>query len=349
MRVSHKGKRPQCALSLPVSAGPAAAPVLPPALNAVRTHRIPADHAGQRLDNFLLTLCKGMPKSHVYKLIRSGQVRVNSKRVQADCRLAQGDVLRLPPMRLATRVERFVPAASFPVVFEDDALLVVDKPAGLAVHGGSGVAFGVIEQLRSSRPGQMLELVHRLDRETSGLLMIAKQRRALTALHQIMREGRARKCYQALVVGDWVNDRQHLRQPLLKWLTVSNERRVCVAGPNDAAGKPAHTIVSRLHRLGAYTLVQAELRTGRTHQIRVHLAHQGFPIAGDDKYGRDDVRTELAALGFERMFLHAHRLELTHPLSGEALVFEAPLPEGCQVLLEKLLQKRGIVGHENHL
>jgi len=323
MRVSDKGKRPQKT-------------TFPPASGEVRTLDITADHGGQRLDNFLLTLCKGLPKSHLYKLIRSGQIRINKGRVQADYRLVAGDVLRLPPMRLPARPQRFVPAVNFPVVFEDDALLVVDKPAGVAVHGGSGVSFGVIEQLRAARPGAMLELVHRLDRETSGVLLVAKQRKALTLLHQMMREGRVRKFYQALVVGDWVNDRQHLRQPLLKWLTPSNERRVRVVGLDDPAGKPAHTIVSRLQRLGAYTLVQAELRTGRTHQIRVHLAHQGFPIAGDDKYGRDAVRTELAALGLNRMFLHACRLVLHHPLTGAALALESPLPDNCQKLLKTL-------------
>jgi len=334
MRVSDKGKRLR-----KTTFSPAASSAASPASLDVRLCEISADYAGQRLDNYLLTLCKGLPKSHLYKLIRSGQVRVNKGRVQAEYRLAAGDVLRLPPMRLPQRVERFVPAASFDVIFEDEALLVVDKPAGVAVHGGSGVAFGVIEQLRTARPGAVLELVHRLDRETSGLLMIAKQRRALTALHQMMREGHVRKFYQALVAGDWVNERQHLRQPLLKWLTASGERRVRVAGPDDAAGKPAHTIITLMRRFGAYTLVQAQLRTGRTHQIRVHLADCGFPIAGDDKYGRDDIRAALAVQGFKRMFLHASRLELAHPLIGTALMLEAPLPVECQTLLDSLARQ----------
>ncbi len=195
----------------------------------VRFVQIDVEQAGQRIDNFLLRLCKGVPKSHLYKALRSGEVRVNKGRIGADYRLAQGDTVRVPPLRLPQEGERrAVPPAVFPVVFEDEALLVVDKPAGVAVHGGSGVAFGVIEQLRAAHPDATLELAHRLDRETSGLLMIAKQRRALLALHQMMREGRGRKHYQALVVGDWVNDKQHLRQPLLKWLTASGERRVKV-------------------------------------------------------------------------------------------------------------------------
>jgi 23S rRNA pseudouridine955/2504/2580 synthase len=285
------------------------------------------------LDNFLVGVCKGVPKSHVYKAIRSGQVRVNKGRAQADYRLEAGDVLRVPPMRLAQPGQaRAAPPAQFPIVYEDEAMLVVDKPAGVAVHGGSGVSFGVIEQLRAARPGALLELAHRLDRETSGLLIVAKQRKALVALHQMMRESAGRKVYQALVVGDWVNDRQHLRQPLLKWLTPSGERRVRV----DAQGKPAHTIVTLLRRYGGYSLVQAELRTGRTHQIRVHLAFNGFPIAGDEKYGSDEVRARFATLGFKRMFLHAGRLELPHPLTGEPLLLEAPLPPACEALLQQL-------------
>lgn len=299
----------------------------------VRLVTISAENAGQRVDNFLLRECKGVPKSHIYKAIRNGEVRVNKGRVGADTRLGAGDVLRVPPMRMAAQPQRFVPAAQFPVVYEDDALLVIDKPAGVAVHGGSGVSFGVIEQLRAAMPAEpFLELAHRLDRETSGLLMIARQRKALMALHEMMRNGQGRKHYLALVVGDWVNDRQHLRQPLLKWLTASGERRVKV----DPLGKPAHTIVTVKKRFGRYSLVGAELRTGRTHQIRVHLAASGFPIVGDDKYGPDAVRDHFRAAGFDRMFLHAHRLEIPHPLTGELLSLESPLPPACVTLLNAL-------------
>src|SRR5690606_8995462 len=255
---------------------------------AVRMVEVGAEHEGQRIDNFLMRLCKGVPKSHIYKAIRAGQVRVNKGRIQADYRVAAGDLIRVPPLRLPAPGEaRPVPGAEFPVVYEDDALLVVDKPAGVAVHGGSGVSFGVIEQLRAARPdAPFLELAHRLDRETSGLLLIAKKRKALLGLHDMMREGGGRKHYQALVVGDWVNDKQHMRQPLLKWLTASGERRVKV----DAQGKAAHTIITLQKRYGRYSLLGAELRTGRTHQIRVHLASSGYPIVGDDKYGADEVR-----------------------------------------------------------
>jgi 23S rRNA pseudouridine955/2504/2580 synthase len=296
--------------------------------------RIEPGQAGQRLDNFLLRECKGVPKSHIYKAIRNGEVRVNKGRVSAEYRLCAGDALRIPPMRLPDPAARpYVPPAVFPVIYEDAALLVIDKPAGVAVHGGSGVSFGVIEQLRASRPTErFLELAHRLDRETSGLLMIARSRKALLALHDMMRDGGGRKHYQALVVGDWVNDRQNIRLPLLKYLTPQGERRVRVNGE----GKSAHTIVTLLRRYGAYSLVGAELRTGRTHQIRVHLAASGYPIVGDDKYGSNAVRAAFTQRGFGRMFLHAHHLVLPHPLTGEMLDLEAPLPAACRAVLDEL-------------
>jgi 23S rRNA pseudouridine955/2504/2580 synthase len=301
---------------------------------AVRFFQIDTEQVGQRLDNFLVRLCKGVPKSHLYKAIRSGEVRVNKGRISADYRLVLGDTVRVPPLRLPAPGEpKTVPAAVFPIVFEDEGLLVIDKPAGLAVHGGSGVSFGVIEQLRAAHPdAPLLELAHRLDRETSGLLLIAKNRKSLLGLHEMMRQGLGRKHYQALVVGDWVNDKQHLRQPLLKWLTDSGERRVKV----DPAGKEAHTIITLQKRYGRYSLLGAELRTGRTHQIRVHLAASGYPIVGDEKYGPDAVRAKFTGLGFNRMFLHACRLEIPHPLTGEPLVLQAGLPPACVQILDYL-------------
>src|SRR5690606_30471268 len=201
------------------------------------------------------------------------------------------------------------------------------KPSGVAAHGGSGVAFGVIEQLRAARPdARFLELAHRLDRDTSGLLMVGKRRNALLALHEALREGRTTKKYLALVEGDWVNQRQHMRLPLAKWTPRSGERRVKVADD----GQSAHTVVYARERLGAFSLVEAELRTGRTHQIRVHLAASGFPIVGDDKYGSDAVRDRFARLGLKRMFLHAARLDIAHPLTSEALSFQADLPPACR-------------------
>lgn len=301
---------------------------------AVRWVEVGPEHEGQRLDNFLLRLCKGVPKSHIYKAIRGGEVRINKGRTSADYRIAVGDVVRVPPLRLPAPGEKPpTPPAEFPIVFEDDAMLVIDKPAGIAVHGGSGVSFGVIERLRAARPeAKFLELVHRLDRDTSGLLMIAKKRAALLVLHDMLREGRSDKHYFALVAGDWQNDRQHIKLPLFKWTTKSGEKRVRV----EEGGQSAHTIVTLKHRYGRYSLVDCELRTGRTHQIRVHLAASGFPIVGDDKYGDDLARTELGRRGFHRMFLHAHSLTLAHPISGETLQLNAPMPPVCAALLEEL-------------
>lgn len=310
----------------------------PPQSAVVRLVEVGSEHDGQRLDNFLLRLCKGVPKSHLYKAIRGGEVRVNRGRAGADYRLCAGDVVRIPPLRLPQVEARYVPAGDFPVVYEDDALLVIDKPEGVAAHGGSGVAFGVIEQLRAARPqAKFLELAHRLDRDTSGLLMLGKKRNALLGLHRAMREGTAIKKYYALVAGDWVNQRQHIKLPLLKWTTRSGERRVKVAD----GGLAAHTIVSLVERYGRYSLVEAELRTGRTHQIRVHLAASGFPIIGDDKYGDDAQRDYFAReYGFRRMFLHAHHLRIAHPLTEAILALEAPLPEACDRLLRTLARAR---------
>ncbi len=292
--------------------------------------------AGQRIDNFLLRHLKGVPKSHIYRILRSGEVRVNSGRVDATCRLELGDKVRVPPIRLAPRTEaggKTVGQFSGTALFEDDALLVVDKPAGTAVHGGSGVSHGVIEQLRHARPDlRFLELVHRLDRETSGVLLLAKKRSALTRLHAMMRDGQVEKHYFVLVKGRWPNPRQHVKLPLYKYLTESGERRVMVS----EEGQASHTIFSLEKAWADFSLLDAELKTGRTHQIRVHLAHLGYPIAGDDKYGDFPLNKQLAKQGLKRMFLHAHRIAFAHPLTGEALVFEAPLPAELGTFLKAL-------------
>lgn len=304
----------------------------------VRFIDVTNDQAGQRLDNFLIRVCKGVPKSHVYKSIRSGEVRVNKGRSNAMYRLQEGDSVRIPPMRLPdSNSATPVPPATFPVVYEDDVMLVIDKPAGVAVHGGSGVSFGVIEQLRASgAETRFLELVHRLDRETSGVLMLAKKRSALISLQQVLRESRGHRYYDALVIGDWVNDRQHLKQPLLRWLTKQGERRVRV----DKSGKAAHTIITLKKRLGAVSWVRAELKTGRTHQIRVHLAHAGHPILCDDKYGSDSVLDEYHSKGYKRMFLHASELNVPHPTTGKNMVFKAPLPSRFNKLIQELEQDK---------
>ncbi|MBK6403166.1 MAG: RluA family pseudouridine synthase [Rhodocyclaceae bacterium] len=280
--------------------------------------------AGQRIDNFLLKVAKGVPKSHIYRILRSGEVRVNKGRISAEYRLRQGDTIRVPPIRVSQATAKpAAPAREFAMVFEDDAMIVIDKPAGVAVHGGSGVSFGVIEQLRRARPeARFLELAHRLDRETSGLLVVAKKRSALTRLHDLFRDGGIAKRYLALVKGRWKNPLQHVRLPLHKYLTDEGERRVTVSDE----GKQAHSIVRLVARWRNFSLVEVELKTGRTHQIRVHLSHLGFPLAGDDKYGDFALNRDLQKAGLKRMFLHAARLSLPHPLTGVAVELEAALP-----------------------
>ncbi len=288
---------------------------------------------GQRIDNFLFRHLKGVPKSHIYRILR-GEVRVNKKRIDQTYRLQLGDILRIPPIRVAEKPQaEFVPAVEFPVLYEDDALIAINKPAGTAVHGGSGVSFGVIEQLRRARPqAKFLELVHRLDRETSGVLLVAKKRSALTGMHEIMREGNSDKRYFALVLGEWHNDRQHVKLPLHKFDTPKGEKRVMVRED----GQRAHTIFNLKQRWHGFSLLEAELKTGRTHQIRVHLSHLGFPIAGDDKYGDFSRNKELMKQGLKRMFLHAHSISFKHPLTEETLNIEAPLAPELQSFLDKL-------------
>lgn len=295
------------------------------------------DGAGQRIDNYLLKRLKGVPKSHIYRILRSGEVRVNKGRVGADRRLELGDTVRVPPVRVATPTDTtVVPAREFAVVYEDEALIVVDKPAGVAVHGGSGVDFGVIEQLRRARPqAKFLELAHRLDRETSGLLIIGKKRSALTRLHDQFRNGAIDKRYFALVKGHWRDKLRNVKLPLLKYLTPEGERRVRVS-PD---GKEAHSVMRFRSRLmtsvGEASLLEVELRTGRTHQIRVHLAHLGHPILGDEKYGDFGLNRDLQKAGLKRMFLHAASMRLPHPLSGEKLALASPLPPDLAGFLDK--------------
>lgn len=300
---------------------------------------ITEDDAGQRIDNFLLRICKGVPKSHVYRILRSGEVRVNKGRIDQTYRLAEGDIVRVPPIRIAEKASTpVVPGAEFPVLFEDDALLVIDKPAGVAVHGGSGVSFGVIEQLRAARPqAKFLELVHRLDRDTSGVLLLAKKRSALVSLHEQIRDGSTDKRYLTLVQGDWKNARQHIKLPLFKYSTPDGERRVRV----QEDGQASHTVFSLVRRLGEFALLEAELKTGRTHQIRVHLSSSGFPIVGDDKYGdfalnKAMQKSDGGRRAFKRMFLHAWRIGFMHPVTGKQMTLTATLPVECENLLHDL-------------
>ena len=309
-----------------------------------------AEHEeGQRLDNYLIKILKGVPKSHIHRIIRAGEVRLNKKRCKPDSRIAEGDTVRIPPVRVAEKEmpsERraAVPARAFEAVYEDDALLVVNKPSGVAVHGGSGVSFGVIEQLRRARPeAKYLELVHRLDKDTSGLLMVAKKRSVLVKLHEAIRNDHPKKIYLALGVGKLPNDSFHVKLPLFKYTGAQGEKMVRVSED----GQSAHTVFRVLNRfsdgllhqagLSHLTLVEATLKTGRTHQIRVHLQSQHCPIAGDERYGDYQANKRLQKLGLKRMFLHASELHLDHPLTGEKLVLKADLPQELQqftVMLE---------------
>ena len=310
-----------------------------------------AEHeAGQRLDNYLIKILKGVPKSHIHRIIRAGEVRLNKKRCKPDSRIQTGDLLRIPPVRTAEKQRssenraQAVPAREFTIIYEDDALLVIDKPAGIAVHGGSGVSFGVIEQIRRARPeARYLELVHRLDKDTSGLLMIAKKRSALVKLHEAIRNDHPKKIYLALGVGKLPNDSFHVKLPLFKYTGAQGEKMVRVSED----GQSAHTVFRVLNRfsdgllhqagLSHLTLVEATLKTGRTHQIRVHLQSQHCPIAGDERYGDYQANKRLQKLGLKRMFLHASELHLDHPLTGEKLVLKADLPQELQqftVMLE---------------
>ncbi|WP_312843195.1 RluA family pseudouridine synthase [Diaphorobacter nitroreducens] len=319
--------------------GKPAAGRTPPEAPAARIVEVDAESAGQRLDNFLIRHLKGVPKTHVYRIIRSGEVRLNKGRTSADARVAPGDLVRLPPVRVSDKVldkaERPAPAREFPILLEDEHLIAIDKPAGTAVHGGSGVSFGVIEQLRQARPqARFLELVHRLDRETSGILLVAKKRSALTHLQDQFRGRETGKTYLALVTGHWPANKKVIDTPLHKYLQEDGERRVRVTTPDDPDGMRSVTLVKvrgqlaprPLQGLPAMSLLEVTIKTGRTHQIRVHLSSQGHPIAGDDKYGDFDLNRRLQKQGLKRMFLHAWRLQFDHPASGERLELRAELP-----------------------
>jgi 23S rRNA pseudouridine955/2504/2580 synthase len=318
--------------------------------DAVNWLTVGDDSAGQRIDNFLTKVLKGVPKSHIYRILRSGEVRVNKGRVGPDARLAIGDVVRVPPVKTSVPAQKAGRAPArrtgpkVPILFEDDALIVVDKPSGLAVHGGSGIARGLIEQMRAARPdARFLELVHRLDRDTSGVMLVAKKRAALVALHDQLREGEFDKRYLVLVRGRWRDEKRRVKLALHKFATKEGERRVRV---EDEGGQESETI---FHRRATWfdhdpplALLEAELKTGRTHQIRVHLTHLGFPLAGDDKYGDFGWNKTLAKEGLKRMFLHAHQLAFIHPVSSEPVAFEAPLPHDLAAFVAQLDAERGI-------
>lgn len=307
---------------------------------APRTVVINQDTAGQRIDNFLCNQLKGVPKSLIYRLLRQGALRVNGKRCKAEYKLQASDEIRIPPVRVAQRDSvtlsphlQKVSALRQAIIYEDDYLLVLNKPSGMAVHGGSGLNFGVIEGLRALRPAvAFLELVHRLDRDTSGLLLIAKKRSALRALHEQLRDKQMQKDYLALVRGQWPAQVKVVQVALLKNILKSGERHVQV----NSAGKPSETRFKVEERYAIATLMRCSPVTGRTHQIRVHARHAGCPIAFDPRYGDHSFDQQLVNTGLNRLFLHASALRFVHPHSGETLRLEAPLEERLNACLAQL-------------
>jgi 23S rRNA pseudouridine955/2504/2580 synthase len=376
---SGKAKRPAKAPVRPIFAAaqpkiqapPAPKPIEPPAAPPQATLvTVDEDYAGQRLDNFLIRQLKGVPKTHVYRIIRSGEVRVNKGRAHADTRVEAGDIVRLPPVRTSERAEQkaqamqsvmtevarhgasstvggYAPSREFPILFEDDFLLAIDKPAGVAVHGGSGVSFGIIEQLRMARPeADFLELVHRLDRETSGILLIAKRRMALKLLQEQFRERETDKVYLALVSGTWPANLRVIDKALHKYLLPNGERRVKIVPNDHPDAMRSVTLVKVKAQIAAnplapstpFSLLEVTIKTGRTHQIRVHLAGEGHPIAGDDKYGDFELNKALQkssanSASLKRMFLHAWSLKFNHPKTRKAVQLQASLPEELQQFL----------------
>ncbi|MEJ2515279.1 MAG: RluA family pseudouridine synthase [Gammaproteobacteria bacterium] len=301
----------------------------------VRFAEVDSDRDGQRVDNFLSARLRGLPRSLVYRMIRTGQVRINGKRCKPSTRLNTGDTVRIPPAPRSSGEDASVPESARAVVraailYEDDDLLVVDKPAGMAVHAGSGLAWGVIDALRQDRPGQFLELVHRLDRETSGCLLLARNGAELKRLGAAFRAGEVDKFYLCLLDGRLPQDLLEVDAPLAR-IDGGQRRLVEVA----AAGKPALTRFRRLEALGESTYAEAELLTGRTHQIRVHAAHLGMPLAGDDKYSDRNALRKWRRRGLRRIFLHAHRMVVPRA-DGTTLAFDAPLPDDLRGVLDEL-------------
>lgn len=304
-----------------------------------RIIEVAAGEEGQRIDNFLLTRLKGVPKTRIYRILRTGEVRVNSGRIKPSYRVQAGDSVRIPPIRQAEQEapsrpgDRVLELVAGSIIYEDKGLLVVNKPSGLAVHGGSGLSYGLIEALRALRPeAPFLELGHRLDRDTSGCIVIAKKRSVLRAFHELLREGGSDKRYLALLKGRWRGGERRVNAPLRKNVTQSGERMVRVADD----GKPALTIFRPVTIYKNATLVEAELITGRTHQVRVHAAHIGHPIAGDDKYGDEAFNKQMAEVGLKRLFLHASALSFTLPESGQEVHVSAPLPPELRAALDRL-------------
>ncbi|MDP9083460.1 MAG: RluA family pseudouridine synthase [Pseudomonadota bacterium] len=309
------------------------------AKSPLSVHTVTADEAGQRLDNFLMRHFKTVPRSRVYRLVRKGEVRVNRKRIDAEYRIQEGDEVRLPPVRIDALDEPGRPSSSLmellerAVIFQDKHLLVLDKPAGVAVHGGSGMSFGVIEALRASRPRETLELVHRLDRDTSGVLLVARDRATLGALHALIRNGGLHKTYMALVAGSWQLGTKRIDAPLATDNREHGERHVRVA----PAGKDSVSVFKPLQFFGSLaTLMEVDIPTGRTHQIRVHASFAGHPLLGDDKYGDRERNAQLKQHGLKRSFLHAQAVAFEWPGSGVPFHVSAPLPAELAAVLDSI-------------
>src|SRR5271165_7667419 len=309
------------------------------AKSPVVLHKVSDEESGQRIDNFLMRHFKSVPRSRVYRLLRKGEVRVNRKRVEAEYRLAAGDEVRLPPVRIEANEQPGRPSQSLidliegAVIFQDRHLLVIDKPSGVAVHGGSGMSFGVIEALRASRPRETLELVHRLDRDTSGCLLIARDRPTLTALHALIREGGLHKTYMALVAGSWQLGTKRIDAPLSTDSREHGERHVRVA----SSGKASVSIFKPVQFFGQLaTLMEVDIPTGRTHQIRVHASYAGHPLLGDDKYGDRERNAELRGHGLRRTFLHAQSVAFEWPGSGVPFHVSTPLPAELVAVLDAI-------------
>jgi len=306
--------------------------------SAAQIIKIDENYANQRIDNFLIKILKGVPKTHIYRILRKGEVRINKKRIKPDYRLQLDDQIRIPPMRLAQKIDHKPSASTINllehrIIYEDDDLLIINKPSGVASHGGSGINFGVIETVRNMRPkAKFLELVHRLDRDTSGCIIIAKKRRALIELHELLRNNQLIKTYLVLVRGQWQGNTRIVDAPLLKNQLQSGERMVHISD----AGKTAKTEFKLCQQFTNAALLEATTHTGRTHQIRVHAAHIGHPIAGDEKYGDKEFNKAMRAIGLNRLFLHAHTLKFKFPSKEKIINLKVELDPDLLKVLEKL-------------
>lgn len=305
--------------------------------NKVNEYIITENDDNQRLDNLLIKLLKNIPKSHIYRIIRNGQVRVNKKRVKPESKLVINDVVRIPPLNniRSERPNIFIPPKDFTILYEDEYYLIINKPAKIACHGGSGINYGVIEQMRHTRNNlKFLELAHRLDKDTSGILILAKKRLALVKIQELIKDRLLKKNYLALVIGTLKENKKNIQLPLFKYTTKDGEKRVRV---DHIKGQTAETVITLVKKVGQFSLIKANIKTGRTHQIRVHLQSIGYPIVMDDKYGNDDVNRDLQLLGLKRMFLHAFEIEFIHPFTNKLLNIKCDLADELKIFMDQLV------------